>query len=250
MADTRGMAPRYALVLARRLRHGGVPRRSRAHDHGRRAALDPGRPRRRRWVLGLGRAAPGELDHQRLPARVHRGHAAGRRPRGPVGRPPPVPRCADGVRGRVRAGGRRPGPRPAHRGAAGPGGRWRRPRAGRDGGRCPPVRRPGAGTGARGHRRAHVPRDGRGTVPGCRDPVDGPTRRRAGRRRPRGHARSPTCWHPPGAGSSTSTCRSASVRWCWPGPPRPDGRRRVGRAGWTCSVRGCSGSPSRPGSSR
>ena len=30
---------------------------------------------------------------------------------------------------------------------------------------------------------------------------------------------------PPGAGSSTSTCRSASSRWSWPGPPSPAGRR-------------------------
>ena len=61
-----------------------------------------GRPRRPDRRLRLDRAAQGELDHQRLPARLHPDDAAGRPAGRPVGRPPAVHRRARRVHGRAR----------------------------------------------------------------------------------------------------------------------------------------------------
>ena len=107
-----------ALVLLGVFGDRRVPGRPRADDHGRRPALDPRRPRRGERDVRLGGAAQGELDHQRLPARVHPDDAARRPPRRPVGRPPPGHGRAGRLHGRVGAGGDGPGPRPAHRGPA------------------------------------------------------------------------------------------------------------------------------------
>ncbi len=168
---------------ARRPRGRRVPGRPRADDHGGRPAVDPGRPGRLGRQLRLDRAAQGELDHQRLPAGLHRDDAAGRPAGRPVGRPPAVPGRARRVHRRVGAGRGGPDPRPADRRAARPGGRRRRARPGRDGRRGAPVRRRRAAAGARRDRRADVPRHGRRPVRRRRDPVVGPPRGRARRRR-------------------------------------------------------------------
>ena len=116
---------------ARRLRHGRVPCRARTVDHGGGAALDPGGPGRRQRLVGVGRAAQSQLDHQRLPARLHPGDAPCREAVRPLGHPPAVPGGARDLRRRVARGRPRPEPRPAHRRAAPPGRRRRGARPGR-----------------------------------------------------------------------------------------------------------------------
>ena len=237
-----GPTPRVR--AARRVRCGGVPGRARADGDGGGAAVHPGQPRWRDERDGLGRAAQGELDHQRLPAGLHPGHAAVGPPGRPVGGATPVHRRAGPLRPRVRAGRCRPGPRPVDRRPSRPGARRRRPGAGRHGRRVPPVRRRGAASGARGHRCPDLPGHGGRARAGRRHPWLGPCRERArGDRCRSDRSAEPRSWRRPGAGSSISTCRSGWWPWSWPGPPRPAGRRPITAVASTCSVPRGSGSP-------
>ncbi len=188
---------------ARRVRDRRVPGRPGTDDHGRRLAVHPGGPRGPGWDVRLGRTAQGQLDRQRLSARLHPHDAAGGPPGGPVGSASAVPGSAGGLHRGLGAGRGGPGSRPAHRRTARPGGGRRRPRPGGNGGRGASLRRPGSSSGARGHRRPDVPGHGGRAVPGCRDPGrcppgGRPHRRRSGRLHPRGLS-SPRR----GAGSST-----------------------------------------------
>ena len=183
-----------------------------------------GRPRRPDRRLGLDRAAQGELDHQRLPARVHPDDAPGRPARRPVGRPPAVPRRRSASSSSARA---LAGPRQnldqliAARLVQAVGGGVLVPvgtaaAAHLYGGRRPAAR-------ARGHRRADVPRDGRRAVPRRGDPGVGPPGGRARRRRARraGRRRAPR----PGLALDLLRQRADRARRRWSSPGRP-------RAGW------------------
>ena len=182
----------------------------------------------------LGRAAQGQLDHQRLPAGLHPDDAAGRPAGRPVGRPSPVHGRPGRLRRRVRAGRRVPDARPADRRAA---------RPGVGGGVLVPV-----GTAAAAHLfdGAARPRAlgvigaltflgmAAGPFVGAADPGIGPSRgarsTRAGRR--------PIPWR---------AILAPAWRWVFylnvpigldrpdrsPGPRRPAGRRRAGPAGST-----------------
>ena len=150
-------------------------RRRGAHGRGHRPAVHRGRCRR------LDRPGPGQLDHQRVPARLRRGHAAGGSRRRPVGRAPDVRHRARAVHRRVRGRGSLAPRRPrghaavAHRGAGGPGLRRRRPRPVVDRAGEPPVRRAPTCRGARHRGSGDVRRHGhRSRVRGV-----GPAHRRA-----------------------------------------------------------------------
>ncbi len=135
-------APRRGLGGAGGRLAGRVPRRRGAHGGGHRPAGDRGRLR---W---LGQPGPRLVDRERVPAGLHRGHAAGRPRRRPVGRSPPVRGCAGPVLrrqpgSRAEPPGRsRRGPGLADRVAGGAGLRRRRHGAAVDGARQPPLRRP------------------------------------------------------------------------------------------------------------
>ena len=182
--------------------------------------------------VGLGRAAQGELDHQRLPARLHPGDAAGRPPGRPVGCAPAVPRrrssCSrsesrspawprtstsssrrDSSRRSAAASSSRSGPRPRPTCSAG----TARPRA---------LGVIGAltflGMAA-------------GPFLGAAILVDGPPGGRPGRGRPRRLDAGRRSRRPPGAGSSTSTCRSGSsaLVLAWAAGAGWETPRRAGR---------------------
>ena len=164
LTDRRPYTPRDDRRLARRaagrLLDRGHARRRGADDHGRGAARDHQRHRR------LDRAAPRKLDHQRLPAGLHRGDAA-RRPGGRPLRPAAAAhRRPRHLRRRLAPGRCRPEPRLAHRCACAPGLRWRHGRAPGDGRGRLPVRGPRAVPRARGGRRGDVPGHGAGAVRG------------------------------------------------------------------------------------
>ena len=138
-------------------------RRGRADDHGRRAAGDHQRHRR------LDGAPPGELDRQRLPAGLHRGHAAGRPGRGPLRPAPSAHRRPAHLRRRVASS---PAwPRRASTGSsrrascrasgAAPSCRWRRPARAT----CTRATRARGHSGWSGRRRSWAWRWGRSSVP-------------------------------------------------------------------------------------
>ncbi len=147
-----------------RLRHRRVPRRARADDHGRRPARHRDRPR------DVDPPPRGVVDHQRLPAGLHR-HDARRRPaRRPVRRPAAVPVGDGRVHDRVAPGRGGAVAGAPDRRTPGPGGGRRRADPGRDGGGLAPVHGRLPAAGARARRRHDVPGHGRRPVPRRGDP--------------------------------------------------------------------------------
>jgi hypothetical protein len=177
--------------------------------------------------------AQGLVDHQRLPAGLRRDDASGGPPDGPVGRAPALPGgLAVFTLGSLLAGLAQTGS--ADRGAARPGGRRRRDHPGGHGRRLASVRGPGPPAGAGHHRRADVPGHGRRAVRRRRGPRDVHPETALANMGISGRAARVHRGARPGAGSSTSTSRSASAPWSSPGPPARVGTRRASPPGWTC----------------